>query len=1173
MSQCLLLGLGGTGSRIINQVAADLKKRNIEINNGKISCAVIDTNKSDQKNIEETGIGIPVLATSKDKPIKSYMSRYADEGVNDWMPISAELEPQSMTDGASQMRTKSRLAFFDTTREGNSMKELVETIDKLFEDREGGEIRVMIVSSLAGGTGSGMFIQTALWVRNYFNSRNVPVTIRGILVLPDVFIRTVDQIGRDERECRNLRANAYGAIRELNAITKLKTKSTAAKPLDRIKLDDLFDSESQNVRDGQPVFDFAFFMDDVSSGGSTLKSIVDYEKTVARLVYMQLFAPIEEDMNSEEDNLFRTVQDEDEPLFGSCGTAKAAYPVDSILEYCSLRAAKEALSTGWKKIDKIVDDKIKKEKKSENTGSKRTDPRKEYIRQFDKLSQIKDGQDKLLYSIRNDIMNAKIKVAGEEQTVELTDKIDDFMILFNNKIKDIIKSEDPGKISKIKIKDEEKKWVANENMYGNRGDLKTLVTSKRNQLTAFVNEIKNNSGNIVSDIASSICPNDMGEIAKTNPGSILGLFTKKNENGELYFVHPIAIRYLLYKLSEKFKERAKLGGQLEEIELQITEIKEEEKAFDDTKTGSIKENAENTLDKKVFALFEAKFIKEYKEKYYRYNAKMVEICEDYLSKSLESKASNLIIERIDELIRVVESFFAGLGKVSDEIELSISNNVTESEDKGRKIFYVCASKEEKECLYDSLNLRTDDSNVGVNEVIANALYAQYCVKQNPEADFNKKYLGMNVIGIFKKEVIDTYSRIIKVDYSDEIYLDLYTAICKSSDLLYEKSHGATEEDINAKKLRHRRAISDLVEKLRKASAPFLLIKGDLESGSRKRMTFWGFSPELVEACKDDRQNLGQILGVNEDSQQNAAYDKCELDCYSAVYGIKAEDIDKFNEEHINSRDNYYRSYKEVIDKMVMDVSNGKIESLVQTPHLDKTWHNILPYITPKMQVESQNKFYRSFWLAIAYGMIKMGDEGYYQIKRNVINELGKKTPIDATLLFDGKPIVAKEVWKLFAALRTDSAFLKDAEECIKKFEEECEDVNTYEETEFLRGKYKKKGPASAYNEETNEENDVVDGKKEKVYIGGVASKTDTNALSIIARYYASPKRNEGIITMLIQTLDDLCKELIQGKYAAGETEKINNVAIKLYERIYNACQLSDRTKNIDLIDRWFNVQE
>ena len=96
MAQTLLLGLGGTGSRIINYVAAELKKKHITVNDGSICCAVLDTNENDRKKVRETGVGIPVIGTSKDRLIRDYLSMYAGKHVRDWMPESHALLKESM---------------------------------------------------------------------------------------------------------------------------------------------------------------------------------------------------------------------------------------------------------------------------------------------------------------------------------------------------------------------------------------------------------------------------------------------------------------------------------------------------------------------------------------------------------------------------------------------------------------------------------------------------------------------------------------------------------------------------------------------------------------------------------------------------------------------------------------------------------------------------------------------------------------------------------------------------------------------------------------------------------------------------------------------------------------------------------------------------------------------
>lgn len=211
MAQVLLIGLGGTGSRIVNNVVADLKRsarrqgKDFSFDDGKMAFAVLDTNANDVEGITRSNTGITNIPICDDRKIKAYIKDYKSEGVLDWMPLSRGMLEQTMIDGASQMRAKSRLAFFDTIK-SSCIDQLKQVINTMLENKElKQKIRVMIVSSLAGGTGSGMFIQTALWVRKYLDEHEAISTIRGVLVLPDVFITTIKDIetSKDEKKNRN----------------------------------------------------------------------------------------------------------------------------------------------------------------------------------------------------------------------------------------------------------------------------------------------------------------------------------------------------------------------------------------------------------------------------------------------------------------------------------------------------------------------------------------------------------------------------------------------------------------------------------------------------------------------------------------------------------------------------------------------------------------------------------------------------------------------------------------------------------------------------------------------------------------------------------------------------------------------------------------------------------
>ena len=282
MAQTLLIGLGGTGSRVVNNVVKELRANKKEINNGEICCAVLDTNVNDNASIADSQTGVPVIPTSKVQKIRDYFDDYTHLNMENWCPKSPAFLEESMIDGASELRIKSRIAFMDCLESG-VIDQLELLINDVLKNNSGSKIRIMIVSSLSGGTGSGMFIQVALWLRKFLSESQI--TIRGIFMLPDVFVSTIKDIKNNKTTSVRHYCNAYAAIRELNTLTKIKKNNSIELP-EKIELGDLFDSDLDSDS-GRPVYDFAFFVDDKDENGVRLESISEYEKMVAQLIDAQ----------------------------------------------------------------------------------------------------------------------------------------------------------------------------------------------------------------------------------------------------------------------------------------------------------------------------------------------------------------------------------------------------------------------------------------------------------------------------------------------------------------------------------------------------------------------------------------------------------------------------------------------------------------------------------------------------------------------------------------------------------------------------------------------------------------------------------------------------------------------------------------------------------------------
>ncbi len=552
MAQTLLIGLGGTGSRVVNNVVKELHLNNKQINDGEICCAVLDTNVNDNASIEDSNTGVPVIGTSKAQKIRDYFDDYHHLHMESWCPQSPAFLEESMIDGASELRLKSRIAFMDCLESGVTDR-LELMINDVLKNNSGSKIRIMIVSSLSGGTGSGMFLQVALWLRKFLSESQI--TIRGIFLLPDVFVSTIKDIRDNKTTMVRHYCNAYAAIRELNAITKIK-KSNSIDLAEKIEVGDLFDSLKESDT-GKPVFDFAFFVDDKDENGVRLESIAEYEKMVAQLVYMQLYAPMKDDMYSEEDNAFISFVENEEPLFGSCGTAKAVYPTESVKMYCAIRAAQDSLTGGWKKIDSEIDALIEEKKQNEKDGvfsSEPIDVRAQFIKIFDEKTAVKAeevGRDRFFLSISKDTKNETKGKDGDKVIIKYSDKVDDFIKLLKNQKIDIMATKYSGTDDFAIDADA---FVSADHT---KEELLSRVKNDESGLEEVLDAFDKKVEEYADGIVNSVFPYSMGEVKPHNRCTIYGLLTKASDMGDWNFIHPVAARYVLYKLVENMERGIK----------------------------------------------------------------------------------------------------------------------------------------------------------------------------------------------------------------------------------------------------------------------------------------------------------------------------------------------------------------------------------------------------------------------------------------------------------------------------------------------------------------------------------------------------------------------------------------------------------------------------------------
>lgn len=217
----LVIGLGGVGCKVASHLKGMLKDKIVPDDN--ISFLAFD---SDIPAMEatiresETGNGftanevvsiyrpnvVNMLTTDKDNcPIKDDIVRW----------INPEFPELSIGhDGAKANRQVGRLMFSNAYEDVRIL--LFDKLDQLYNRNTSGGLDIIIVSSVAGGTGSGILSDLTYNIRAYVRAmRYSNVRVGGCLLMPDVLYGT-KAINDNEELKQVLNANGCATLKEIS---------------------------------------------------------------------------------------------------------------------------------------------------------------------------------------------------------------------------------------------------------------------------------------------------------------------------------------------------------------------------------------------------------------------------------------------------------------------------------------------------------------------------------------------------------------------------------------------------------------------------------------------------------------------------------------------------------------------------------------------------------------------------------------------------------------------------------------------------------------------------------------------------------------------------------------------------------------------------------------------
>lgn len=936
----LLIGLGGVGCKIIERVS----KMVTDEQRNNIAFAAFDTDINELREIQKRNPFIKVIQTSTKQTVGEYLNK--DTHARDtWFPVNAILNSKTLTEGAGQVRSISRLAFETVIRAGRiePLHEAIQSLYKVETDKVDQALRVVIVSSLAGGTGSGLILPVAMYVRNYLAThfRQSANITRGFFVLPEVFYEVI--FGQTERN--NLKANAYATLRELDAFLMKGDATLPERYAKSVRMQfPRAASDGYEEYDVRP-YDFCFLFDAQNAEGGKLNSFDQYLDHAANCIYAQSIGPMNKRSNSSEDNTIRKLAKErGRNRYAGAGVSMLIYPFEDIKSFIALKWAKQCISEQWLVYDNLYKELCKENEQKREQGliAREQSPASFYVNQVEAAARHDDP-----------FAKAIIKSTGKyiDGVTRVSDRWKEYVNAIMAKVERDLEegASDLGSEARKEIYALENDWESYANAY---------ATAEKYRLMSNAYSEEASQSIAYSLFKGSKAASDCGQDYK------LETYLAGADNK---FLHPNAIRFMLIKILELMKR------QKEFIDEEKSDSKEyfenfEKNTFDNPETEDIRETASDLVDRKISVFNKwTNHPTGDQEEIKRKLKAFVDAIGDYQIQCTKSFVLEQGIDYIESLINAFESFYMTFENKVDSLDKSIADIYKKySDSKGATVRYVCASKECLEKICEKKPYM--GSSIAIDSELAKEIYLkvlEYSLKKDkPKNDqyFNDLF-DEGIVGYFKDTVM--------CNYGSELDVDIIAAI--RNEAVYENGY---EEESNADTLINQ-YICKTIEDTRKLSCPF--IESPMGE-AREPIDACTFNISLKPEKGDDSPKTELIRKelMNHGGEPDEDISKYVIMFYQSFYGLKANDLSKFappekSSTYTRSSGEYFKAYYELVHGIHPEAHRSKEIS----PHIDRWWHVItkMPDLDEDNQKKQEYDIYAAFFWAILRRYIDLSDEG------------------------------------------------------------------------------------------------------------------------------------------------------------------------------------------------------
>lgn len=642
----LVLGIGGVGCKIAAAISDSLSTEDRKY----VGVIGLDTNVNDLARLKEKH-RMEIIQTSDDQEVSVYLENHPE--YCEWFPENDFLRERTMTDGAGQIRTLSRLACLAASESGRFepiLKEITR-IRRIDGNPHNKSLTIMIVGSITGGTGAGLFLHMPFYIRNLIKTQ-VGIKhciIRGMFVGPDVLEEVQpSQINKDA-----VCVNGYTCLKELNAFYM---RPVVGKKISNNLRLDFYDHENTSTQNIP--YNYLYLVEKSAKlgamGDTKVDEIINY---IAHIVFTLLFSPVTADALSIEDNFIMSmIGAGGMNRYAGAGMCKLSYPLETAQEYVTLKVVHDLVQKEWLLIDRSYDAIAKAARTQQKTDGRTEVPKikDSYVSIFEE--QVK-GDHAALGALLNE--------AYIEKDHEYIPRSNDFINALDTMVEDLLSSEDVT--------------AAKERCNVNAQNMKKFSTAEseiNNVWEAMCDFVKLTKSLIDSkpiSFANSLFPPtwEVMEYQKEKPECIYSLLAS---------VHPVTARFFIYKLINQLEENiSELKVAVMGVELNA--YKDED--FDSKREGSqgpgetlsVIKTARNPIWKMLGPIGEVvnseeKAISKLKRKLMEVAESHVQVTHEYLENSIKLEVSKIVLERLVQLADNYSIFFS---TVSAKIERNNEN--------------------------------------------------------------------------------------------------------------------------------------------------------------------------------------------------------------------------------------------------------------------------------------------------------------------------------------------------------------------------------------------------------------------------------------------------------------------------------------------------------------------